>query len=114
DGLFPGLILSSGGRVRFWQRAHVLANEAAARAGRGQAIAPTMDELRRVIQRSIVGARTSHRPGAHAKIVRAPLSSARLSKLVLLCYTFVAAEQLKKQCVTKEYACFILIFTNYT
>src|SRR5437660_11251490 len=29
-------------RVRFLQRAHVLANEAAARAGRGQAIAPTM------------------------------------------------------------------------
>ena len=42
------------------------------------------------------------------------LSSARLSKLVLLCYTFDAVEQLKKQYVTKEYACFISIFTNYT
>src|SRR2546421_2174159 len=31
-----------GVRVRFWQRPHILVNEAVARAGRGQAIAPTM------------------------------------------------------------------------
>src|SRR5205085_9091623 len=59
--------------VRFLQRAHILVNEAAAQAGRGQAIAPTMDELLWVIQRSIVGAMACPRPGAHAKIVRAPL-----------------------------------------
>src|SRR5437899_10556571 len=54
-------------RVRFLQRAHILANEAAARAGRGQAIAPTMDELLWVIQRSIVGAMACPRPGALQK-----------------------------------------------
>src|SRR5438046_1902487 len=32
-----------GVRVRLLQRAHILVNEAVARAGRGQAIAPTMD-----------------------------------------------------------------------
>ncbi|SRR2546422_11085895 len=53
-----------GVRVRLLQRAHILANEPAARAGRGQAIAPTMDELRRVIHRSMVGAMACPRPGA--------------------------------------------------
>src|SRR5438876_5864786 len=53
-----------GLRVGLLQRAHVLANEAAAPAGRGQAIAPTMDELRRMIQRSRVGAMACPRPGA--------------------------------------------------
>src|SRR3954453_18285361 len=39
-------------RARFLQRAHVLANEAAARAGRGQAIAPTMDDVAACAQHS--------------------------------------------------------------
>src|SRR5437016_13903310 len=48
--------------------------------GKRQAIAPTMDELRRVIQRSIVGAMACPRPGAHAKSCVHPL----------LCTTFQA------------------------
>ncbi len=60
--LAAGALLHSWNSVRFLQRAHVLANEAAAQAGRGQAIAPTMDELRQRIQRSIVGAMACPRP----------------------------------------------------
>src|SRR3989442_2362874 len=53
-----------GVRVRLLQRAHILANEPAARAGRGQAIAPTMHQLRRVIRRSMVGAMAGSLPRA--------------------------------------------------
>ena len=65
--------------VGFLQRAHVLVNEAAARAGRGQAIAPTMPRSD-IPSASIVGAMACPRPGAHATIVRAPYTSAYLDK----------------------------------
>src|SRR5437763_13854801 len=59
-------------RVRFLQRAHILANEAAARAGRGQAIAPTMDELLRPLHRRHSRGDGLSSPWSHAKIPRAP------------------------------------------
>src|SRR5437763_16563014 len=70
--------------VRLLQRAHVLANEAAARAGRGQAIAPTL--LRWILWRSssIVGAtlvvalERRPRPGALQKSYAHPYAYVNL------------------------------------
>jgi len=65
--------------VRLLQRAHVLASEAAARAGRGQAIAPTMDELRQRIQRSRGGAMACPRPAALQQSHAHPLAPLHLT-----------------------------------
>src|SRR5947209_17329136 len=74
-------------RVRFLQRAHILANEAAARAGRGQAIAPTMDELLRPLHRRHSRGDGLSSPWSLAKIPRAPRAHTDLAMGEIIVYS---------------------------